>query len=309
MPCYYPIEGWRADKTNENGKRPLVFDIKKAQQDEPIKIACGQCTGCKLERSRQWAIRCLHESTLHEDNVFLTLTYDEDSLPETGTLYHPDFQKFMKRLRKRIAPKQVRFFMCGEYGNNQDLTSLNTIGRPHYHVILFGHDFSDKQEFTRNFEGEIIYRSDTLEALWPHGFSSIGEVTFESAAYVARYCLKKITGEDAQEHYETISPYGEIEQLRSEYSTQSNRPGIARQWFEKYRKELDKGFITIRGVKMPAPKYYHDMYSQHYEEDYEPIQEAKRQSIDFYDPENMPNRLRVKEQIKLKRISELKRTL
>lgn len=144
MPCYYPLDGWRSKKPNQNGRFPVVFTADEAQIDMPMKIPCGNCIGCRLERSRQWAIRCLHESSLYDDNCFITLTYNEENLPYGESLNKRDFQLFMKKLRKAIAPKKIRFFACGEYGTNQDLTNLDTLGRPHFHAIIFNHDFADK---------------------------------------------------------------------------------------------------------------------------------------------------------------------
>lgn len=245
---------------------------------------------------------------MYEDNCFITLTYNDENLPTNGSLDICEWQNFMKRLRKQLAPQKIRFFACGEYGVNQDITNLDTIGRPHYHAILFGHDLrerhtngklNDKYLHSVNNDQEL-YTSPALERVWKKGFSTIGNCTFESAAYVARYCLKKITGDEAGKHYGSRLP---------EFSTQSRNPGIARSWFEKYRHDLDKGFITCKGIKLPTAKYYSDLYAEHYEQDYEPIKENIRQSIDIYDPENQGDRLRVREQIKLRRIKQLKREI
>ena len=136
MPCYRPIKGYRSRRLNaETGKRPVVFNPRDGFYDQPVDLPCGQCIGCRLERSRQWAIRCVHEASLHERNCFITLTYRDECLPTNGSLDLDAFQKFMKRLRRRFG-EGVRFFHCGEYGEN--------FGRPHYHAILFNLDFSDK---------------------------------------------------------------------------------------------------------------------------------------------------------------------
>jgi hypothetical protein len=103
--------------------------------DGTLELPCGQCIGCRLERSRQWAMRCLHESSLYDRNAFVTLTYDDEHLPPGGSLNYPDFQRFMKRLRKN-SKSPIRFYMGGEYGES-------TL-RPHFHVCLFGYDFPDK---------------------------------------------------------------------------------------------------------------------------------------------------------------------
>lgn len=145
MSCFYPLDGWRSREPNQNGKFPIVFDRKAAQLDSPLKIACGRCIGCRLEYSRNWAIRCMHESSLYDDNCFITLTYDDDHLPENGDLLYSDFQNFMKRLRKRYSPRIIRFYMCAEYGSPPPDDLWNNLGRPHYHALLFNLDFPDKQ--------------------------------------------------------------------------------------------------------------------------------------------------------------------
>ena len=159
----------------------------KLSVNEPaVYVPCGRCIGCRLEFSRQWAVRSVHESKLHKNNTFITLTYSDENLPKGGTLVKSDFQKFMKRLRKHINAKQpdiqIKYLMCGEYGSDSN--------RPHYHAILFNYDFKDKKpclQLTDNGQ----FESPLLNKLWPFGFASIGEVNFESCAYVARYCVKK----------------------------------------------------------------------------------------------------------------------
>src|SRR5882672_6540477 len=98
MPCYGPIKGFYSAEVSNTGKRKIVFDLKLAHSGVAITLPCGRCVGCKLERSRQWAMRCVHESKLHKDNVFVTLTYDNENLPAGGTLIKRDLQLFMKRL-------------------------------------------------------------------------------------------------------------------------------------------------------------------------------------------------------------------
>ena len=170
-------------------------------------VACGQCVGCRLERSRQWAIRCVHESQMHEQNCFITLTYSDEFLPENGSLQLKHFQDFMKRLRFHVGGG-IRFFHCGEYGEEN--------GRPHHHAIIFNHDFADKKVWKTN-NGVVLYRSKILEELWPYGFATVGCVSFESAAYVARYITKKVNGDMADSHYLGREP---------EYITMSRRPGV-----------------------------------------------------------------------------------
>lgn len=251
MVCFSPLVGYRAATVNENGKRPIVFNKKDGLVDRPVNVPCGQCIGCRLEKSRQWAMRCVHEASLYEDNCFITLTYDDEHLPLDGSLSVREFQLFMKRLRKKYG-EGIRFFHCGEYGSK--------FGRPHYHAIIFNFDFSDRKLFKVN-HGFRLYSSDMLSELWPFGHCLIGDVTFQSAAYVARYVTKKVTGVAADEHYTRISPDGEVFKIKEEYTTMSRRPGIGAEWFRKYRKDLLRSdAVVINGVEVKPPKFYDGMF-------------------------------------------------
>ena len=180
MPCFHPITAYYSRVENPSGKRSLVFNSDKALVDVPMQVPCGRCIGCRLDRSRSWALRCVHEASLHEQNCFITLTFNDENLLDNSGLKVSDFQNFMKRLRQKIAPRTVRFFHCGEYGEK--------FSRPHHHACLFGYDFPDKVLFRKTSSGNL-YTSELLSSLWPFGFSTIAAVTFETAAYVARYVL------------------------------------------------------------------------------------------------------------------------
>lgn len=293
MPCYYPLDAYRSAKPNESGRYPLVFGPHGAQHDEPLKIACGQCRGCRLERSREWAVRCVHESQCYEDNSFLTLTYAPENRPANGSLEKADFQKFIKRLRKQHPNKNIRYYMCGEYGEE--------LQHPHFHAIIFNHDFADKKVCKQSGD-EILYRSDDLDKLWPFGHAWIGTVTFESAAYVARYVMKKVNGDQADDHYSKVNlDSGEITHLQPEYTACSLKPGIGEPWYQRFKSDLRKGYITLRGVSMPVPKYYQKLMEKHDEQLHQDYREIIRTSIDYDDPEKTIERLRVKEEVKYRR--------
>jgi hypothetical protein len=297
MPCYHPLQGYRA-----RGGKHIVFNPKDGWIDQKVQVPCGQCIGCRLERSRQWAMRCMHEASLYEDNCFITLTYNNDHLPEDGSLNKEHFQKFMKRLRKKHQNKTIRFYHCGEYGEKYR--------RPHYHAILFNHDFGDKKLFKT--EKEIrLYTSKELEELWPYGFNTIGDVTFESAAYTARYIMKKQTGKSAEKHYENVDiETGEIYKILPEYNTMSRRPGIGTEWFKKYNKDVyPKDFVTIRGKKLKPPKFYDRMYEHQYPEDFEKIKDKRVELMNKNWKDNTPDRLRQKEIVKKAQLNKLKRNL
>lgn len=251
MSCVRPLRGYLSRTRNPSGKRSVVFDSVKGFADRPVTVPCGQCIGCRLERSRQWAVRCMHEASLHDDNAFVTLTYEDEHLPRFGSLDRKAFPLFMKRLRKLEDGKRIRYFYCGEYGDRSN--------RPHYHGLLFGFDFRDKVLHT--FRGDhAVYRSETLERLWPFGLSEVGTVTFDSAAYVARYITKKVTGDEEMvaAHYCGVDgATGELGTKEVEFCGMSRRPGIGREWYERFGCEVyPSDGVVVRGVLCRPPRFY-----------------------------------------------------
>ncbi len=264
MPCYSPLDGYRSSVVNASGKRSVTFDIHEGFVDRKVTVPCGQCIGCRLEKSRQWAMRCMHEASLYDDNCFITLTYDDESLPSRGSLDRAAYPKFMKRLRKRFSHERIRYYHCGEYGDQ--------FGRPHYHSLLFGFDFPDKVPWTMRGDHRV-WRSPELERLWPHGASEVGAVSFESAAYVARYVTKKVTGEPAAKHYDGREP---------EYATMSRRPGIGRAWYEQFRCEVyASDSVVVRGKEMKPPRYYDGMHELANPEEMASVKAARRKAQDI----------------------------
>lgn len=225
--------------------------------------------GCRLEKSRQWAIRCVHEAQLHQENSFLTLTYNDDSLPLYNNLQKTDLQKFFKRLRKRLGEKKIRYFACGEYG---DLTK-----RPHYHVCLFGHDFHDKILYKQN-KDYPLYISPQLTEIWGLGHCTTGELNFETAAYTARYIVKKKLGNKGAQAVHLDETTGEITALQQPYATMSLRDAIAKQWHQKYHRDIynsGKDFIMMRGKKLKPPKYYDKLLEETDNDKYEYIKSER----------------------------------
>lgn len=295
MTCYAPLQAYQA----ESGE--IVFkELRRHGTCRSIQLPCGQCIGCKLERSRQWAIRSVHEAGLHENNCFITLTYSDEHLPWRNNLDHSYFQKFMKRLRKRFRYR-ISYFMAGEYGE-QD-------GRPHFHALLFNHDFPDRQYWAKSPSGESIYRSSILEQLWPFGFSSVGNVTLQSAAYIARYCTKKINGDAAIEHYKRHDNLGEY-QINPEYGEMSTRPAIGKNWFTKYKEDIYAfDLAEIEGVPLKAPKYYDKLLKRTEPERLKEIKEEREYAAYQHRKDNTPERLKVKEEVQLAKFQLLKRSL
>lgn len=278
----------------------LKRDLAK-QNYKTIELPCGQCVGCRLERSRQWAIRCTHEAQLHQNNTYVTLTYDDDNIPEHGSLKYRDFQLFMKRTRKARTGELVRFYMCGEYGEKKQ--------RPHYHACIFNFAPSDGKPWKKNATGHTLYTSKELTQLWGLGHASYGAVTFESAAYVARYIMKKITGDQAAQHYGVIDPEtGEIHQRQPEFAHMSLKPGIGAGWLQKYKSDVyPNGICIINGQKVKPPKYYEKKYKKEMPDQYEELQWTREKEINKTD--NTRQRLRIKEIVTTAKIKQLKRTI
>lgn len=268
-----------------------------------IQVPCGQCVGCRLERSRQWAVRCVQEAQLHDENCFLTLTYSDKNLPHGGTLVKKHFQDFMKRLRRFMGKEKISYFHCGEYGGKTR--------RPHYHALIFGMDFPDKKLYKNGFDGSPLYASKTLERLWGWGFCTIGAVTFESAAYTARYIMKKVTGDLAAKHYQVVDQEtGEIHDLLPEYITMSLNPAIGKEWFNRFRGEVfPNDEVVMRGREMRPPRFYDKQLRKLDPEGYDEIKKLREAKASKYAKNNTKARLRVRETVKLAQISNLKRSL
>ena len=256
MACYKPLAAWLPYAGTAKGPNPPYFGRRRKLSDLPISLKCGQCIGCRLDRSREWAIRCHHESELHDSKCFLTLTYANDPV----SLIHRHFQLFMKRLRKQLPDLSLMYYMAGEYGNVYDHHGNKIpgrIGRPHFHCILFGYDFPDRTPFKRSPSGVQIYNSEFLDRIWQHGHAGIQDFNLAAAAYVARYVTKKITGDAATRHYEKVSPDGEIISIEPEYNRMSLKPAIGKRWIERYPGDVyPKDFVTHKGEKFRPPKYY-----------------------------------------------------
>lgn len=281
MACYHPLKGFKLPLKTVNGKddyKITGYDAECVVSDdlktwdaldfiptnshsvvitESIDIPCGQCIGCRLKRSRDWATRCMLESKYHENSSFLTLTYSDDNLPfndyidvdgvinHKSTLVKDDLQRFWKRLRKNLDSKglpKIRYFGCGEYGSQT--------ARPHYHAIVFGLDVLDKKEFRKSGSGFMVYTSEWLNSIWKNGLVFVGSVTFESCQYVAKYVVKKLTGDNA-DVYERYN-------FEPEFNVFSNRPGIGRDYFDSHAFDIYKNdeLILTGGKTVPPPRYF-----------------------------------------------------
>lgn len=299
MPCYRPIGAYKT-QTGE------ILFAERGNILNNIDLPCGRCVGCRLERSRQWAVRMMHERQMHSDACFVTLTYNDNNLPKHGTLNHEDFQKFIKRLRQwahRNKQPPIRYYMCGEYGEQKN--------RPHYHAAIFGLAFRhDSYPWKKGEGGFMTFRSPTLEKLWTLGDSNIGELTFESAGYIARYIMKKITGDLAKTHYTVIDPdTGEITSIQPEYCKMSLKPGIGATWLQKFQSDVyPNDRVITKGVETKPPKYYDKLLKRTQPELLETLKmnrEIKQREKGGVDNRN--ERLKVREEVTNARIRELKR--
>jgi len=331
MPCYFPLHGFRSQLTTKTGKRKLTFSEKSGYRDLPVTVPCGQCIGCRLERSKQWALRLYHESKFHESSCFVTLTYSEQLVPPGGSLVKSHFQGFLKRLRKFDYSRWckthscqdevcthtypgIRYFHCGEYGETNPVTGLKDGGlyRPHYHACLFGIDFQEDRKFhTRSSQGHTLWKSETLERIWGRGQCLIGNFTAETAAYTARYLLKKVSGDPAQAHYEGINlETGEIVSRLPEYITMSTRPGIGARWFEQFGADVfPRDECILHGKQVTPPRYYFKLFEKENQKKAKSIKYARIRSAAEHKADHTPERLAVKHVVKLSQITTLSRKL
>lgn len=221
-----------------------------------LTIPCGRCLECRLKKTRDWAVRCMHEAQLWDHSYFVTLTMDDVSVESRRNLWPTpspwsvdvrDWQRFAKRLRK-LHPG-FRFLASGEYGGE----SL----RPHYHACIFNLPLKDLMHW-KTVNGNPLYLSPTIAKVWPFGIHSIGQVTFESAAYVAKYTIKKRSGAQFASHYERVDPStGECWQVKPEFAVMSRRPGLAARWLDKYSSDVfPSDEVIVNGRQFKPPLYY-----------------------------------------------------
>lgn len=259
--------------SGKDDTRPIHLHVPHLGYREVMLVPCGHCIGCRLEYSRQWATRCCLEALSHEFNYFLTLTYDDLHLPtnprtltisdDTGEVLRdgyshpldpPALTKFFKDLRRYYDHHYnidgIRFFAAGEYGDKSS--------RPHYHAICFNLPIFDLKFYKRDFAGHPMYTSEILNKIWKNGYVVVAECCFDTCAYVARYVMKKQTGQN-KDYYEYLN-------IVPEFTRMSRRPGIAKSYYDE---NVDRIYsadqITIVGAGKKAlqcqpPKYFDNLY-------------------------------------------------
>lgn len=199
---------------------------------------CGKCFECCEANANMWAQRCMDEAKLHKENCLITLTYEVTD----GNLYKRDVQKFIKRLRRRIEPKKIRFYLCGEYGGRRN--------RPHYHVVCFGW-FPPDAKYVCTKKGVDYFGSEQLAEIWRSdeearqngrqgGFVSVATLNFRAC----RYCCKYLQKLDERPH--KVMPF----------TLMSRRPGIGAQAVKP--EMLINGTMYCNGKSLPIPKFYVD---------------------------------------------------
>jgi len=315
MPCYSPLKGYKDPVSGG-----LTFNKKGTSQ--ALEVACGQCLGCRVDHRIMWAIRIVHESHMYLDhygNSWVTLTYRDPAqtnkeqfrqghyIPSDYSLRPSHVSRFIRALRKQNRHKKIRYFYCGEYGDENQ--------RPHYHLCLFNHQFNDQILFEDN-EGLYTYTSPSLEKLWPYGFSTVAELNYETASYTAGYAAKKITGKKAQEHYLRCDEHGEAYWLLPEYirmSTGRKKPcGLGAKFYEKYKTDFfpsDNSPVPGHGTIELVPRYYSDILKSQDATTMALVRDLRATFIKAHRDDFTPARLRDKYIVARAKQNQLKRTL
>jgi hypothetical protein len=264
MPCTSPFDAWppapgrmRWDEREQREvpDRRFVFSPRHSYAGAiPLRLPCGQCQSCRLEYAGGVAVRAVHEAQMFRfegrGSSFVTFTFAPEHLPADGSVSVEFVQRLLKRLRHEIGP--FRYLLCGEYSDPP-------LCRPHYHAILFGHDFlADRYLWSKSPSGGLLYRSPTLERVWTWGHVLLADYTHETGGYVARYTVKKAGRESDEVALRRVDPEtGEVWQVRPEFLLVSRRPGLGFRWFERFGGDLaDVDFIVVDGRQCSVPRYY-----------------------------------------------------
>lgn len=238
---------------------------------------------------------------MHQENCFITLTYSDANLPKGGTLVPAHPQSFIRALRRHLSGVRISFYLCGEYGD--------TAGRPHYHALIFGW-FPPDAALWKD-EPNRFYTSATVEKLWGRGFTSVGHVTHETAAYTARYVLKKVHKIGGIAYYERVDERtGEISRVEPEFARMSLNPAIGKRWYQKFKTDcFPSDFITSQGEKFAVPKYYYTLLKRESEAEYASVKASRfKKSLEPRAVrEKSPERLKVREEVHKAKLGLYKR--
>lgn len=317
MTCYHPIKAcYSKSDYAKYGKKHLHIliqsDSKEAvllnHRDYPtclyeyILIPCRKCAGCASDKAKEWSLRAIQECSIHNDNCFITLTYDNLSTtvqkdPEClRTLRYKHFQNFMKRLRKFYNKDKIGYMVCGEYGHKD--------GRAHWHAILFGFDFPDK-ELVYIKDGYRHFTSPSLVRLWsdynkstgefsPIGFIDLANVDNDCCNYVSQYVLKKLPVGEKGEIYDTfVDKDGNVNFIHSNkgdrvapFVRTSRNPAIGLNWYKKDgSKSVRNGYVTLLDRKrnltkrIKTPEYYNKKFEEVNPDEFKIIKECKEEKM------------------------------
>jgi len=193
------------------------FPVRIAAYD--VTVPCGRCFECRMSRTREWTVRMVHELGDWRNSCFATLTYDDDHLPSNCGVDKAEAQRWLKRLRKRLEGRRIKYYLVGEYGSKY--------GRPHYHVILFGVGIGERQD---------------IQGTWNWGMVHVGTVTRESIKYVAGYIHGALK--------QTAMPYPT---RPFALSSQGLGKAFCLENADQIRKNLG---CTIGGQHVGLPRYY-----------------------------------------------------
>ena len=334
MGCDSPLKGWRDRDTDG-----ITFRRERGY-GEKMEVGCGQCLGCRLDYSRMWGMRIVHEASLYESNggnCFVTLTYRDAAacetnkqledgwyVPDDWSLHKSHFTKFMKRLRKAFPKRKIRYFYAGEYGrkckHGIDVERVGcpmcNTGRPHFHACLFNISFEDLEAYQSD-GGIMRYTSPTLEKIWGYGFVDVGELNYASACYVTKYVLKKVK-QHPDDYYQTTDMNGEITFISPEFVGMSRgnaaykgqRCGIGAGWYEKYKDDVfpsDEVPVPGKGVVQGVPRYYTEILRAEDPHMFEQVRDARRTWMREHASEFTDERLMAKHICKKARVKEEKR--
>jgi hypothetical protein len=250
--------------TKNAKQRYCTQRLQGVSEDTAQEFPCGKCISCQMDRSKEWATRAVHEAQTNEINCFITLTYSNEHLPENGSLEPSHLKQFIKNLRKSLPGKKIKYLASGEYGSEENTH------RPHYHICLFGWDPPDKKYLFTNKHGDPVYTSDSLLKRWNNkGHITVGELNYRTAAYTARYTLKKvqeygnyspdveiIDKETGETNYEPVlwKKKAIMDGKHQEFIRMSK--GIGKEWLKKYRTDTYKDYVYVNRKKHKIPRYY-----------------------------------------------------
>lgn len=286
MACYHPLKAIDFGIIPETGKHNIRVlkgrydpsDVPPVEGAAYVPLPCGRCIGCRLKYSRVWADRCMAEASLYENNIFLTLTYNDDNLPpcnimDNGQLspVHPlvkrDLQLFIKRLRKSLPDQKIRYFACGEYSPKL---------RPHYHLIIFNIKLDDLELLYKNESQFKYYTSKTISDCWKYGFHIIAGCNWHTCAYTARYIMKKQKGDQASTYEKFNYP--------PEFTIMSRKPGIGAEYFKEHAIDIyyDGAFLSTENgnMRIYPNKYYDYLFDLEYPDAAFVLDEDKKHIIE-----------------------------